>query len=286
VIHAYPTGLAGGWGLAFDTDENDFWMSNAAAFGGDDREYRYLPDGSPTGDSIDDASWAADYAADGAFDTRTGTLWRVNVGGDNCLYEVDPFVRAATGAKICPLPWSGVSQRGLAYDTATDTFYAGGWNDGVVYHVDRAGNVLDSTYVAIPISGLAFANRTGRLFALTNHGAPPQATPDVFVFDARHGMTAVGAFNVLQNGQPIPGLLAHGGAGLELDCAGHLWLVDQVGQNVYEVESGETHPCDFADVPWLSEDVTSGSISAATTQPVACTFDAAGLPAGRRAAQQ
>ena len=285
VIQAYPTQLLAGWGVAFDTDAGDFWISNAGETGGDDLEYRYLPDGTQTGDTIDDSSWVEDFAADGAFNARTGMLWRVNVGGDNCLYEIDPFFRAPTGRKICPLPWSGVSQRGLAYDALTDTYYAGGWNDGVIYHVDGAGNVLDSTYAAIPISGLAFNSRTGHLFALTNHAAPPQATLDVFVFDAKNGMAVIGGFNVTQNGQPIPGLLAFGGAGLEIDCAGRLWLVDRTSQTIFEVESGEPNACAFNDVPWLSEAQTEGTVAASSTRDVLCTFDSTGLAAGMRQAQ-
>ena len=115
-MNAYPTQLDAAWGVAFDTDNSDFWVSNAGSLGGDDLEYRYLTDGTQTGDTIDDSSWVEEFAADGAFNARTGMLWRVNVGGDNCLYELDPFVRAPTGNKICVLPWAGVSQRGLAYD--------------------------------------------------------------------------------------------------------------------------------------------------------------------------
>ncbi|MFY9551914.1 MAG: carboxypeptidase regulatory-like domain-containing protein, partial [Thermoanaerobaculia bacterium] len=256
VVNAYPTQLVAGWGIAFNTDATDFWVSNSGQAGGDNLEYRYLTDGSQTGETIDDSAWVADFAADGAFNARTGMLWRVNVGGDNCIYELDPFTRAATGNKICALPWSGVSQRGLAYDVLTDTYYVGGWNEGVIYHIDGTGAVLDSTSVAIPISGLAYNSRTGHLFALTNHGAPPRATLDVFVFDAKNGMTVVGAFNVTQNGQPVPGLLSNGGAGMEIDCNGHLWIVDQADQLVLEVVSGESNVCAFNDIPWLSESLT------------------------------
>ena len=285
VLNAYPTQLAAGWGVAFDTDAGDFWISNAGELGGDNLEYRYTTDGNQTGDTIDDSAWVEGFAADGAFNARTGMLWRVNAGGDNCLYEIDPFFRAATGNKICPLPWSGISQRGLAYDVLTDTYYAGGWNEGVIYHVDGAGTVLDSTFVAIPISGLAFNSRTGHLFALTNHGPPPQAMLDVFVFDTRNGMSVVGGFNVTQSGQPIPGLLAFGGAGMEIDCAGRLWLVDQSSQTIFEVESGESTACAFNDIPWLSESQTEGSVAATSTLPIVCTFDSTGLAAGLRQAQ-
>ena len=285
VIHAYSTQLPAGWGIAFDTDAGDLWVSNAGAFGGDDRDYRYLTDGTLTGDTIDDASWVEDFGADGAFNARTGMLWRVNVGGDNCIYELDPFTRSATGRKICALPWSGISQRGLAYDVLTDTYYVGGWNDGVIYHVDGAGNVLDSTSVSVPISGLAFESRTGHLYALTNHGPPPLAVFDVFVFDSRNGMAVVGAFNVTQNGQPLPGLLAQGGAGMEIDCDGRLWIVDQVDQLLLEVASLDSEACAFNDIPWLSESPTSGTAAATSTLPITFTFDATGLSAGSRQAQ-
>jgi hypothetical protein len=191
----------------------------------------------------------------------------------------------ATGNKICGSPWTAVSQRGLAYDVATDTYYVGGPSEGVIYHIDATGAVLDSTSVAIPISGLAYNGTTGHVFAMTNHGSPPNATFDVFVFDARHAMNVVGAFNVTQNGQPLFDFLHFGGAGMEIDCDGHLWLVDQVGQLIWEVESGESHVCAFNEIPWLAEDPTQGTVSASSTFPVACTFDSTGLSPGLRQGQ-
>jgi hypothetical protein len=285
VLNSYPTSLIGGWGIAFDTDATDFWVSNSPVLGGDGREYRYLADGTPTGGSIDDSPWVGDFAADGAFNARTGMLWRVNVGGDNCIYELDPVFRVATGNKICGSPWTAVSQRGLAYDVATDTYYVGGPSEGVIYHIDATGAVLDSTSVAIPISGLAYNGTTGHVFAMTNHGSPPNATFDVFVFDARHAMNVVGAFNVTQNGQPLFDFLHFGGAGMEIDCDGHLWLVDQVGQLIWEVESGESHVCAFNEIPWLAENPTQGTVSASSAFPVACTFDSTGLSPGLRQGQ-
>jgi len=284
VVQSYATQLAAAWGIAFDTDHGDYWLSNAAP-AGDDHEYRYHTDGTQTGDTIDDSSFVEEFAADGAFNARTGMLWRVNVGGDNCLYELDPFFRVPTGNKICVLPWGGISQRGIAYDTVTDTYYVGGWNDGVIYHIDGAGNILDSTYVALPISGLAYNTRTGHLFAATNHGSPPLATFDVYVFDVKNGMSVVGAFNVLLNGQPLPGLLAHGGAGLEMACDGRLWLIDQTSQLILEIDSGEHDACAFNQVSWLSESLRQGDVPAGAAQLVACTFDSAGLSPGLRLAQ-
>jgi hypothetical protein len=285
VFAAHPTGLVGGWGIAYDTDSDGYWLSNAGQFGGDDLDYGYLSDGSPTGQTIDDSPWVGEFAADGAFNARTGRLWHANVGGDNCLWELDPFTRLSTGNSICGPAWTASSQRGLAYDVFRDSYYVGGWNEGVVYRIDGSGTVLGSWFVALPIAGLAFNSTTGHLFVLTNHGAPPQATLDVFVLDANNAMAVVGGFNVTQGGQPVPDFSAFGGAGMELDCRGHLWIVDQLGQTVYEVDSGEARPCAFNDVPWLSESPVSGTVAASSALPVTCTFDAAGLTPGLRQAQ-
>jgi hypothetical protein len=103
------------------------------------------------------------------------------------------------------------------------------------------------------------------------------------VLDARNDMAVVGGFNVTQNGQPVIG--PFGGAGMELDCRGRLWIVDQFAQTVYEVDSGEPRPCAFNDVPWLSEEPSSGTVPASSAVPVTCTFDASGLTAGLRQAQ-
>ncbi len=43
---------------------------------------------------------------------------------------------------------------------------------------------------------------------------------------------------------------------MEMDCAGHLWLVDIETQTIFEAETEETGVCAFDDIPWLSEDPT------------------------------
>ena len=279
VVNAYPTQLGRAWGVAFNTDANDFWLSNIVVLGGDDKEYRYLTDGTLTGDTIDDSPWVAEFAADGAYNPRTGKLWRVNVGGDDCIYELDPVARIATGNTICPS--FGTSQRGLAYNPANDTYYAGSWNDGVIHHFDAQGTILDSAYAAVPISGLAFNTSNGRLYGLTNHD--PNLGFDVYVFDTRNNYAVVGAFNITSGGAPV--LTVNGGAGMEIDRSGHLWLVDVVAQTIFEAETEETGVCAFEDIPWLSENPTGATVSANTTFPVACTFDSTGLLPGLRQAQ-
>jgi hypothetical protein len=201
------------------------------------------------------------------------------VGGDDCVYELDPAAKAATGRRICPA--FGTSQRGLAYDVVADTWYSGSWNDGVIHRFDGSGTDLGSFYVGVAISGLAFDPTNGRLYALTNHDA--LLGYDVYVFDTHAGMAAVGAFNVTSGGVPV--LTANGGAGMDFACDGHLWLVDANAATIYEVETDESDVCAFQDVPWLSEDPTEGTVGAGATLPVTCTFDSTGLAAGTRFGQ-
>ena len=276
VLNAYPTGLDAPWGIAFDADVGDLWISNSMPFAGDEQEYRFLTDGTNTGETIDDSSWIADFAADGAYNPRTEKIWRVNVGGDDCIHEVDPVSRTVSGNRICPA--FGVSQRGLAYDPVSDTYYSGSWIDGVIHRFDAEGTILDSAYVAIAVSGLAFDSSSGRLYALANHDA--LLGFDVYVLDTRNHYAVIGAFFVTSGEAPV--LSPSGGAGMELDCNGHLWLIDSVSKTLYEVETGTSGACGFLDIPWLTESPEAAVVPAHTAQPVVCTFDAAGLSPGLR----
>jgi hypothetical protein len=87
-------------------------------------------------------------------------MWWVDTNG--CIFEADPAAQALTGNTICPA--FPTSERGLAYDSVTDTFYAGSWNDFTIVHFDTAGNILDSAFTGLGISGLAFYPDSGHLF--------------------------------------------------------------------------------------------------------------------------
>ncbi|MGH9365092.1 MAG: S-layer homology domain-containing protein, partial [Thermoanaerobaculia bacterium] len=275
ILNAYPTQIAYGWGVGFNVLASDFWVSNLAVVGGDDHDYRYLTDGTLTGDTIDDSSWVGVFVGDGTFNARTGKLWWVNVGGDNCLYEDDPISKAPTGNKICGSPWTNTSQRGLAYDVQTDTYFVGGWNEGVIYHIDGSGTVLDSAFVGLSISGLAFNSVSGHLFVMTNDAGPT----NVYVLDATNNYALLSSF-------AIPGFAAYGGAGFEAACNGHLWLVDQQTQTIYEVDSGELGAWCALDIPWLSENPTGGLVTAGNTNfPVTATFDGTATAPGLYQAQ-
>ena len=248
-IAAYPTGL-GHARRRVQPGRGDFWLSNNLILGGDDKDHRYLTDGTPTGDVIDDKDWVAEFAADGAYnplDQRM--LWRVNVGGDTDLRarsrgegrdELDP--------PELQCPW----ERGLAYDVASDTYYAGSWNDGVIQAL-RCGAGADPGLRlrrgADLGSGLQLRQRPA-LRPRQSHRAPGVRR---LRFDTHNHYAVLGAF-FLTSGR-LPVLASSGGAGMEIDCDGHLCGLDQVTQTIYEAETEETDVCAFKEIPWLGEPI-------------------------------
>jgi hypothetical protein len=267
VIDTWSTGLVLPWGIGFNTIATDLWVGDLAVAGGDGLNHRFLPDGTDTGDTIDPSSWVGTFNADMTYNPLTGMLWQVNVGGDNCIHEMDPLGMVSTGNKICPaFPYS---ERGLAYDLLSNTFYAGSWNDFVVYHFAADGTILDSMDVGLPISGLAFNPSTGHLFATVN----AEIGFDVYVMDVNNSYSFVGSFNVSALGD-------YEQAGLEIDCDGTLWAVNQFTQEVVAITSGESGVCEWADIPWLSESPVSGTVAAGGEEAITLTFDATGLELG------
>ena len=208
VVSSFATGFLGGWGLAYDTTVNRLWVTNSdaerAGLPGDGFDYQYLPDGTATGETIDMHATASAWQGDGTYNARTGMIWQTNIGfltgvtGDKCLFEIDPVTRVVTGKQICG-PWGDFPQFGLAYDYATDTYYAGD-PLGVITHIDSAGNVLDSGSAGVQISGLAYNPTTGHLFIETHTNIPF----DMYVADPRHGYTLLSGFNVKSGGRQRP----------------------------------------------------------------------------------
>ena len=200
-------------------------------------------------------------------------LWQVNVGDDMCLFEMDPVAKAVTGRKICG-PWSA-SQRAVAYDYATDTYYVGGTNEATVYHIDGSGNLLDSAYIGVSIAGLAYNAGTQHLFVAGDFPAPF----NIWVVNPKKGYAIESGFVITSDGVPV---LQQGNASLEADCDGRLWILEPDTQTVFQFESGEAGWC-VDDIPWLSENPTSGTVAGGGgTLPVAVTFDSAGLLPGLR----
>ena len=244
----FPVGLVFPWGIGFNTMANDMWVNDAAAGGGDGLNHRFLAAGTATGDTIDISSWVSTFAADMTYDPFANRLWQVNVGGDNCIYELDPSAKVSTGNTICPV--FGTSQRGLAFDPVTDTFFAGSWNDGVIHRFDRNGDILESFSAGLDVSGLAYNPGTGHLFVLTN----TDAAADLYVLDVNNAYATVSSFK-------LAGMAAYDQAGLEADCAGNLYAVNMTTKEVLVVPSGETGFCSFSTVPWLDETPKSGTLA-------------------------
>ena len=279
ILNRFPIDLALPFGVMFNTDANDFWISNLGPpdFGGDNMDHRFLTNGAETADTIDVSSIANTLPVDGAYDANTGMLWQVFYGDVACVYELDPTARALTGKKICPA-FSGSGTAALAYDPISDTFYSGSVDDNVLNHFDSSGTILDSTEIVAHISGLAFNPATGHLFAL-HQDYGEGSGPDLSVIDPKNNYAVVGAFYVGE-----PGTWGGGAQGMDMDCHGHLWLVSSLDVfYILEVDSGERGVCE--DHPWLSEAPTSATVSASSTLPVTVTFDSAGLTPGLRQSQ-
>jgi hypothetical protein len=273
VYQTWPTGLASAWGAGFNLSVADLWLGDVGAGGGTDLDYRFLTNGTNTSDTIDVSSWIGSWAGDMTYNPYTGMLWQVNVGGDNCLYELDPVSLTSTGSNLCP--GFGTSQRGVTFDPITNSYFVGSWTEGTIYRVDETG-ILESANVGLDIAGLAYNPATRHLFVLANSAAPAF---DVYVLDVSAGYANLGGFD-------IPGLLDYAQAGLEIDCNGHLWAVDQTNQTIFEVDSGETGICSWQDIPWLSADPTSGRVGPdGRTTMIRFTFDATALGPGTYQAQ-
>jgi hypothetical protein len=276
VIASYPSGITWGWGIA--AAGPNIWVTNIGQAGGDDKDYEYA-DGVQTGNTVDESGAISAWAADGAFNPTTGMFWRVDVvaSGSSCIFEVNPNTHEVTGNTICPA--TGQSERGLAYDPVSNSFWSGSWNDGTIYHFDTSGNILDSAFVNIPISGLAYNANNGHLLVMQN----AQGGDDITILDALNNYAVLGSYPILDGGNPA--ITAFGGAGLEFDCLGNLWAIDQNTQTLYKVDSGETAGC-AVDIPWFTPDPTEGTVTSnGGTADINGHFDGAGLLPGLRQAQ-
>jgi hypothetical protein len=235
------------------------------------------------------------YSADGAFDKQfpsnfggwpgdlafvpsRNLVCQVTVGGDNGIKCLNPDTGALVST-ITGAPWSTISQRGLAYRADDDTFYIGGWNQGIVYKVKGLSHPDPGALVSqcspggalFNIAGLAYSPR-GALWISTN------ASPDT--------ITAVNPDTcaVITSVPDPEATTAFSGAGLELDDTGNLWVISQLGTAKSKATLVESPIPSFADVTWLSESVTSGSITAGGGQQVELTIDATNLQPGVHAA--
>src|SRR5262249_12806966 len=74
----YPTGVPGIWGIAFDTDANSTWVGAVGLLSGDRKLHEFVNE-LPTGNTVT-MTYDNAFAADGTYDSKTGTIWQVNVG--------------------------------------------------------------------------------------------------------------------------------------------------------------------------------------------------------------
>src|SRR5439155_6031649 len=260
VLASWNAGMTLPWGVGYT---GDVWLSDPI----DLLDVHFTTGGTRLGDFPNPTNGA--WGGDMAYDRGRGLIWQVNVGGDNGLYGIDP-TDGSVKQVITGDPWTGISQRGVAYDAATDVFYVGGWNEGIVYRVagpshPTPGETLSQCSPADgSISGLAWNGSFGLLWEATNSD-----TDSIFLLDP----TTCETLRALAH--PDGG--GFGGAGLETDVVGNLWTVGQNSGNAYLIESGLPN---FSDVPWLSVDPTSGTIAPDGSQALTVSVDATGLASG------
>jgi Carboxypeptidase regulatory-like domain/S-layer homology domain len=277
VTGGFTTGLAGAWGVGFNSQTNDVWLGNISGLMGDNKNYRFTTSGVNTNDTVDFSVYANTFAADMAYNSRTRTFWQVNVGGDNCVHEFNPATKLVTGNKICPA--FGTSERGLAYDPITDTYYAGSWNDGIVHQFDATGRLLRSVQVQVNVSGLAYNPVTQHLFALANDSAEK---PDVVVLNAADGLKPIGSFEIATGATAA--FAAFEQAGMEMDCSGKLYAMNQSQKRVFVANTGEGVSC-AGGIPWLSTNPSQGTVLSNGSLTSVVTFDSRNIVPGFRRAQ-
>jgi subtilisin family serine protease len=256
-----PSGLGLAWGVGYS---GNVWLSDVFQF----MNHEYTPDGLPTGTAWS-TPWAAFGPADMAFDPNRNLMCQVNRGGDNGIYCWDPGSGSVVDSITGPFPWTQVDQLALAYRSDDDSFYIGGWNEGVVYHVRglshaSRGEVLGTCRPSDgAISGLAYNASADVLWMATN--SPTDTIYELNPDDC----TTLGTL-----AHPAPGFNA---GGLEMDEDGNLWMISQFPNQAYLVESGV--PVDV-DVPWLSVSPVTGAVAPGASLNLSVTVNTQGLAPG------
>jgi subtilisin family serine protease len=263
VIRSWPpTGLSLAWGVGY---RGNVWLSDVPT---NNNNHEFTPLGAPTG-RMWHAGWAGVWPGDMAYDAGRDLMCQVNVGGDNGIYCWDPATGTVVDSITGAFPWTTISQRGLAYRPDDDSFYIGGWNQGILYHVkglsypDKGAVISQCNSPDFNISGLAWNPAFNIIWEATN-------SPTDTIYELNPD--TCGVLTTLPH--PSPGF---GGAGLEMDEAGNLWMIDQSPNTVYLVESGVPA---FQDVPWLSENPASGTLPPGQEQEIQVTVDTTGLAPG------
>ena len=250
-----PASIDIAWGLGFDT--TNVWLGDPLA----KKDYLITPEGVFTG-TVFDTPWAASWSADMAYDANRNLIWQVNVGGDNGIYGLNP----ATGAVVTSITsggaWTGTSQRGLAYDADTDTFFIAGWNEDTIYHImgpswGTPGAIIEAYDFPVSIAGLEW-HPNGILWVSTN------SAPDMI-----YGLDLAALAVVYQFPHPYGG--DYSGAGLALHSDGNLWASSQENNRVYLVDT------EMPLSAGISVNPASGTVPQGLTADLTVTINAAEL---------
>jgi hypothetical protein len=257
-----PTGLQLAWGVGYT---GNVWLTDWFALS----DNEFTVDGAATGRRWP-ATWGGLGLADLAYDAGRGLLWNVAVeGGGNGIYGINPDTGEVESSITGAFPWTVISQRGLAYRPDDDSFYIGGWNEGIIYHIQglSSGNpgevISQCTPSDLTISGLAWNDSIGVLWMATNSQT-----------DTIYELNPDDCTVLATLAHPSPNF---NGGGLEMDENGNLWMISQAPNQVYLVDSGVPA---FSDVPWLSATPDTGTVAPGETLTIEVTVDTTGLAPG------
>jgi len=263
VLFSFPAdGMSIAWGVGYT---GNVWLGDF--FDRFNHEFSTL--GAPTG-QVFAAPSPGPAIGDMAYDSSRNLVCQVDVEGDNGIHCWDPATGAEQAAIVGAFPWTSTSQRGLAYRPDDDTFYIGGWNQGVLYHVAGLSHAVPGEVISAcapadgSISGLAYNEAMNVVWAATN-------SPSDTIYELNpDDCTTLSALS-----HPTPGFA---GAGLDMDAEGNLWTVSQALNDAMLIESGVPA---FSDVPWLTVDPSSGTVSQGDSLALDVTIDTAGLQPGQ-----
>jgi hypothetical protein len=267
ILRQWSTGLTLGWGVGYD---GNVWLSDiqTGACGPSCTNNKLAVTGPPPLASFANGfagAWPGDMALMGP-----NEMCQVNVGGDNGIYCWDTNSGTQTRHISGAFAWTSISQRGLAYRPDDDSFYIGGWNQGIIYHVagfshPTPGAILNQCNAPdFNISGLAWNPAVGQLWEATN------STTDTIL---RVDPDTCATVSTLAN----PNHDSFDGAGLEEDADGNLWMIRQSPNQAFLVDSGVPA---FTDVPWISETPDSGTVPAGGSQNVQVSINTQGMAPG------
>ncbi|MCW6005300.1 hypothetical protein K1W54_12000 [Micromonospora sp. CPCC 205371] len=268
VLKSWPAdGLAISRGIGVES--GNVWVSDADLL----RNDSFTPDGVRREEGWP-TPWANEYPgpADMAYVPARAVMCQVKIGADNGVYCWNPRSGEIVASIVGQFPWSTVSQSGLAYRPDDDSFYIGGGNQGIIYHIAGLGHpvpgrVISQCAPADPaIAGLGWNPGFGLLWVATN-----SAEDLIHAVDPHTCVT----LTTLTPPDQVP----FSGAGLDVDVDGNLWLMSAGSPGTaYLVDSGVPSS---SDAPWLSVTPASGLLAPGGTQRLTVRVDATALAPGR-----